>query len=178
MLRSSTFACALLLVACSGGNTTTKGDPKHAPGPDAGVAAPRPPQKPTYVTIATLTGTDDARLAQIRARLEQDYQGLGFCYQKQVATNGDKKLEGTIDVEVVIAPDGRVSTSTGRGLPFVDQCVAAAISAMEFGIAKAGAQVKMSFTAAPNAEADAASAAARHMGTAATGAGSAAGSGS
>ncbi len=62
----------------------------------------------------------------IRAKLPQ----IRACYEK--ALEKDPKLEGKVVVKFVIGKDGKVSESSGTGLPVVADCVANVVKTIAF----------------------------------------------
>lgn len=82
--------------------------------------------------------------AIIRRYIKRNIQKILYCYEKQLlAVPG---LEGTVNAQFVIAPDGKVATSKASGVsPEVSTCVADVIFRIEFPKPASGGIVPVTY---------------------------------
>jgi outer membrane biosynthesis protein TonB len=87
---------------------------------------------PPRVTISEPTVGPSAALdpAIIRRYIRRHLPKIQYCYEKELLSAPG--LEGRVNVRFSIGADGRVTQSTGSGMPPVDECVARAIATIEF----------------------------------------------
>ena len=96
-------------------------------GPGYGVSS-----APSGITIGQVIVKGDLDSAIVRRYIRRAQQKLLYCYEKQLVVK--PTLRGTVTVEWVIGPDGRVATATARGLKNaeVESCIASVIQGVEF----------------------------------------------
>ncbi len=85
----------------------------------------------------------------IRRYIRRNLQKIAYCYEKELLAK--PALEGTVNVQFFISPNGTVASSTGAGVdPSVANCVAEVVKAIEFPKPDAGVQVSYPFIFRPS----------------------------
>jgi hypothetical protein len=131
-----------------GASTGTIGTGKHGTighgtgsgyGVGAGGAA-----APPRVSIGEPSGQSQALdPAIIRRSIRRNLSKIQYCYEKELLVTPG--LEGRVDVRFSVGADGRVTQSTGSGMPPVDACVAGVIATIEFPRPTGGSVVIVSY---------------------------------
>jgi biopolymer transport protein ExbD len=114
-------------------------------GPTPGSARPSPHKgKIPSVSIGQPTVEGDLDKAIIRRYIKRNMQRLEYCYEKRLEVKPD--LEGTVQTQFFIGPEGRVTTSTATGVDSeVANCVAGVIKDIEFPKPKGGGGVRVNY---------------------------------
>jgi len=82
--------------------------------------------------------------AIIRRYIRRNIDKIAYCYEKQLLAN--PTLSGTVNVQFVIAANGTVKTSTGKGVdPEVANCVADVVSNIAFPAPTDGGVVQVNY---------------------------------
>ena len=79
----------------------------------------------------------------IRDAMRKQIGKVRACYEKELTT--DSTLAGTVTVTFRIEADGKVSSSTGKGLAKVDDCIAKVVAAIVFPKPTTGAALEVSY---------------------------------
>jgi hypothetical protein len=109
-----------------------------------GAPPPAPSSAVPTVSIGDPTGPSQSLdPAIIRRLIRRNIAKIQYCYEKElVATPG---LEGRVNVRFSVGADGKVTQSTGSGMPPVDACVAGVIAAIEFPKPTGGGVVMVNY---------------------------------
>ena len=93
---------------------------------------------------ASATGSGDLDKAIIRRYIKRNIQKITYCYEKQLLAKPG--LQGTVQSQFFITPNGNVTSSTGSGFdPEVANCVADVIGGIEFPKPKGGGGVQVNY---------------------------------
>jgi hypothetical protein len=86
----------------------------------------------------------DLDKAIIRRYVKREVSKIRECYTKALV--GNSELEGTVQAQFFITPNGSVASATGSGVdPQVANCVAAVLKAIEFPKPKGGGGVQVNY---------------------------------
>jgi hypothetical protein len=96
------------------------------------------------VRIGQPSSVGDLDKAIIRRYIKRNIQKITYCYEKQLLANAG--LEGTVNTQFFISPNGTVTTANGTGVSGeVASCVASVIKAIEFPKPKGGGGVQVNY---------------------------------
>jgi hypothetical protein len=96
------------------------------------------------VRIGQPQAVGDLDKAIIRRYIKRNIQKITYCYEKQLLANAG--LEGTVNTQFFISPNGTVTTANANGVNGeVANCVAAVIKAIEFPKPKGGGGVQVNY---------------------------------
>jgi pSer/pThr/pTyr-binding forkhead associated (FHA) protein len=96
------------------------------------------------VRIGQPQSVGDLDKAIIRRYIKRNIQKITYCYEKQLLARPG--LEGTVNTQFFISPNGTVSASNANGVDGdVSSCVAAVIKAIEFPKPKGGGGVQVNY---------------------------------
>jgi hypothetical protein len=96
------------------------------------------------VSIGDPTGPSQALdPAIIRRLIRRNINKIQYCYEQELVAQPG--LEGRVNVRFSIGADGKVTQSTGSGMPPVDACVAGVIAAIEFPRPTGGGVVMVNY---------------------------------
>ena len=96
------------------------------------------------VRIGQPQAVGDLDKAIIRRYIKRNIQKITYCYEKQLLANAT--LEGTVNTQFFISPNGTVTVSNANGVNGeVSSCVAAVIKSIEFPKPKGGGGVQVNY---------------------------------
>jgi hypothetical protein len=98
---------------------------------------------PTPV-LGTPNGSGGLDKSIIRRYIKRNIEKIAYCYEHQLLAHPD--LEGTIQVQFFIQPDGGVKASHGAGFdPTVANCVADVVASIQFPKPDSGGGVEVNY---------------------------------
>ena len=104
---------------------------------------PHKPNVPT-VSVGQPNTQGDLDKAIIRRYIKRNIQKIQYCYEKQLLAKPG--LQGTVSVQFLIEPDGKVKQSSASGVDKeVANCVAGVIKDIEFPKPKGGGNVQVNY---------------------------------
>ena len=104
----------------------------------------RHPRVPTAGILGTPTGSGGLDKAIIRRYIKRSIEKIAYCYEHELLAHAD--LEGTIQVQFFIQPDGSVKGSHGGGFdPTVANCVADVVGSIQFPRPESGGGVEVNY---------------------------------
>jgi len=96
------------------------------------------------VSIGQPNAQGDLDKAIIRRYIKRNIQKIQYCYEKQLLAKPG--LQGTVQTQFFISPNGNVTASNGTGVdPEVANCVADVIHGIEFPKPKGGGGVQVNY---------------------------------
>jgi len=111
--------------------------------PDAAQLALRGHQNPR-VAVGQPNAMGDLDKSVIRASVKSNIKRVQYCYEKALLTKPN--LQGTVQVQFFIRPDGKVAQATASGVdPMVSSCVASVIKGILFPKPKGGGGVQVNY---------------------------------
>jgi hypothetical protein len=119
--------------------TIGKGTGTSGPGGSARSTAAVP-----QVSIGQPSATGDLDKNLIRRYIKRNLPRIRYCYEKQLLVKPD--LEGTVQTQFFISPNGTVSSSQATGVHTeVASCIAQVIKNIEFPKPKGGGGVQVTY---------------------------------
>lgn len=114
------------------------------PGPDGGVRGNQGPRVVAWDFF--VPDADKAATQTFRAGLDAAYEPMRTCYQAALAKKAD--LAGSVQLQITVAANGKVSGAEAKGLPALVACAVTAAKAATFPTPSTSAGTKLLATVA------------------------------